>query len=208
MATVPSYIRTDVGGVIEAVNDTAATVLGRSQRELVGRSLLKLLTPASCAEAEPGADRRHAPQDHRTAARRSAFLAHVSGLLARAFDYERALASAASYALPMLGTWCMVDSLEDSGGVRRLATVSSTGTSQQMNAMRALVPAFRDEQNVIAGVLRGDPSRLLAPMSPDRLDRLAATPEHRALLHEIAPASGIVVPCAHADRCWGRSRFS
>ena len=51
------------------------------------------------------------------------FLAEASRLLADTLDYEATLSTVARLALPHLGSWCIVDIVEEDGELRRLAII-------------------------------------------------------------------------------------
>lgn len=51
------------------------------------------------------------------------FLAAASRLLADTLDYEATLSPVARLALPHLGSWCIVDIVEEAGTIRRLAII-------------------------------------------------------------------------------------
>ena len=53
----------------------------------------------------------------------AAYLAEVSRILADSLDYEATLTAVASLALPHLGSWCIVDVVEEDGSMRRVAVV-------------------------------------------------------------------------------------
>lgn len=83
-------------------------------------------------------------------------LAQASALLSSSFDQEMTLRSVAQLVVPTLGDWCLIDVLTPSGSVRRVAAASaSTEEMRLQRALLALPPHLDDEEDPIAGVLRG-----------------------------------------------------
>src|SRR5687768_3719079 len=60
-----------------------------------------------------------------------AFLAETSRLLASSLDLESRLATAANVALTHFGAWCMVDVVEASGEIRRVAVIHPDAAKQR-----------------------------------------------------------------------------
>ncbi len=62
-------------------------------------------------------------------ARRLAFLAEASTLLASSLDSETTLGSVAQFAVPFLADWCFVYVMEDDGSVRRLSVAHASSAN-------------------------------------------------------------------------------
>ena len=79
------------------------------QREVAEQMLLGALREQGLAE------------DAEAARRRAAFLAEAGRLLAQSVDQASTLLALTKLALPRLDAWCIVDVLEEGGGIHRLA---------------------------------------------------------------------------------------
>ena len=81
------------------------------QREVTERLLLSALREQESADAADAAQRR------------ASFLALESRRLAESLDEEETLAAMERMALPYVGDWCIVDTLDDNGVMHRLAVI-------------------------------------------------------------------------------------
>lgn len=99
------------------------------------------------------------------AARRSAFLAHASEVLASSPDYETTLAAVANLAVPQIADLCVVDILEDNGRFKSLAVAHvDPGKAQLVRELRRMYPL--------------DPA---APYGPPRVLRTGRSVVHEGL---------------------------
>src|SRR6266487_1450264 len=82
-------------------------------------------SPAVEPELEPAAPAgRVRPRlERRRPERRALFLAEISRKLAESLDYEQTLSRVARLAMPELGAWCIVDLLDETGGIQRLEVI-------------------------------------------------------------------------------------
>jgi PAS domain S-box-containing protein len=81
-------------------------------------------------------------EGERVASRRLEFLAEASKLLGSTLDYETALERLSVFVVPYLGDWCLVDMVDPSGRLRRLA-VTHAGPDRPAEARvfhQALLP--------------------------------------------------------------------
>jgi hypothetical protein len=75
------------------------------------------------------------------AARRAAFLAHASEVLASSPDYETTLAAVANLAVPQIADLCVVDIMEDNGRFKALAVAHvDPGKAQLVRELRRMYP--------------------------------------------------------------------
>lgn len=75
------------------------------------------------------------------AARRAAFLAHASEVLASSPDYQTTLAAVANLAVPQIADLCVVDVLEDNGRFKALAIAHvDPGKAQLFRELRRMYP--------------------------------------------------------------------
>ena len=97
--------------VLETEEPGGASVTRARQTEIAERLLLSALREQMLAEE---ADASH---------RRATFLAAASVRIGASLDRETTYATIAGLALPRQDSWCVVDIIEDSGSLRRLAIV-------------------------------------------------------------------------------------
>lgn len=110
------------------------------------------------------------------AARRAAFLLHVSEVLASSRDYETTLAAVANLAVPQVADLCVVDMLEDNGRFKSLAVAHVDPVKAQLvRELRRIYPL--------------DPA---APYGPPRVLRTGRSVVHAGL--DDGTSSGMVDP--------------
>ena len=90
------------------------------QRDIAEQMLLGALRERGLAE------------DAEAARRRATFLAEAGRLLAQSVDQASTLLELTKLALPTLDAWCIVDILEEGGGIHRLAIYHPDSTKQEL----------------------------------------------------------------------------
>jgi GAF domain-containing protein len=133
------------------------------------------------------------------------FLEDVSRQLAHSF-LQSTLATAAELALPMLGTWCMVDVVESNHSIRRLSIIHPDADRQ--DRARAHYEAHPHEANEPIGAARlliaG--SETIVVLSEDALETHA--PRGKAeLLRDLGAKSLIIVGMRIGERTLGAITF-
>jgi hypothetical protein len=89
------------------------------------------------------------------AARRAAFLAHASEVLASSPDYETTLGAVANLAVPQIADLCVVDVLDESGRFKALAVAHvDPGKAQLVRELRRMYPLDPDAPHGPPRVLR------------------------------------------------------
>jgi len=141
-------------------------------------------------------------------ARRSPFLflADTSRVLSDSLDFESTLATAAGLALPHFGTWCIVDVIEPSGAIRRVAVIHPDAAKQAV--AREYYDAHPPGKNDPIGaprVIRTLESEFVVVAAADAL----ALPDeaHRNLLRELGAESFLMVPMRARGRTLGAITF-
>ncbi|HEX8430108.1 MAG TPA: GAF domain-containing sensor histidine kinase, partial [Longimicrobium sp.] len=154
--------------------------------------------PAASAETSvPGPS----PSAPRT---RFAFLAESSICLADSPDLDAALTTAASLALPFLGSWCMVDVIEGDDGIRRVAIIHPDPEKQLLarSFYAAHPPRPGDPLGAARVIGAREPELVLAD---DFMAGIVA--EHRALLETLGASSCLTVPMMARGRVLGAITF-
>jgi excisionase family DNA binding protein/PAS domain S-box-containing protein len=123
------------------------------------------------------------------------FLTAASAVLSSSLSTQATLENLARLAVPTLGDWCVVDMLEDDGGIRPVA-IAHTDPSKTATAWEMLrrYPVDPDAPYGTGYVLRsGEPE--LVPLVPDELLRGVAHDEaHFELLRALGLYSTVCVP--------------
>ena len=128
---------------------------------------------------------------------RARFLAEGSRLLA-SLDCDAALAAVAQLAVPFLADWCVVDLLEESGAIRRVAVVHGDPAKEPMVRAIEGYPGvlFPQEGTLFEGVL-----------AVDRQQPAVSAPEAQKALSELGMKSYLAVPLAAAGTTLGALVF-
>lgn len=130
------------------------------------------------------------------------FLAEVSLCLASSLDYEVTLERVAQLAVPRLGDWCVVDTLEDDGRMRRVAAVH-VEPDRETHAREILHQYPPDPNNhPVSRVLRTGRSECGA-ISDSLLAALANNDRHLHHLRELNPRSYVITPLVTRGRILG-----
>ena len=139
------------------------------------------------------------------AERHKALLARAGSVLAASLEYEEMLESIVELAVPELADWCVLDMLSEEGRLERVRFRAADARRERLlGEMLALHPHDTSpEEHPVGGVLRSGEPRLLREITPELLDRVAESAEHRRILAELAPESSMIVPLVARDRVVG-----
>jgi len=132
------------------------------------------------------------------------FLAEASSLLAESIDYEERLARVAQIAVPMMADWCVIDVLEESGQLRRVA-VAAVDQAKAMLAheIQQRYPFNPEASHGAPNVLRTRRPELCTEVTNDLLMASAHDPQHLELLRAAGLTSFISVPLEARGRILG-----
>lgn len=135
-------------------------------------------------------------------------LARSSALLTASLDYETTLVRVARTAVPDLADVCIVDLLEADGRIRRVAVAHADPAQEPLaRALQRRWPPRPDGPNSVARVLRTGTSELTPEVDDARLQAIAQTPEHLAVLRALEPRSAMNVPLLARGRILGALTF-
>jgi PAS domain S-box-containing protein len=138
---------------------------------------------------------------------RAAFLAEAGSVLASSLDYETTLGNVAQLAVMNLADWCVVEEVEATGVIRRVAIA-------HINPERIVVveefqrrfPQTQDE-SVVRRVVDSGESIMVPRIDPEQLERSARGAEHLQLMRDLAPLSFMCVPLIAHSRTLGAISF-
>jgi signal transduction histidine kinase/DNA-binding response OmpR family regulator len=131
-------------------------------------------------------------------------LAAASSVLAESIEYEERLAHVAQLAVPVLADWCVIDVMEESGQLRRVAVAAVD------HAKAALAHEIQRRYPFDPAALHGEPNvlrtrrpELCAEITDELLMASAHDPQHLGLLRALSLTSSISVPLEARGRTLG-----
>ena len=123
------------------------------------------------------------------------FLAEASRLLADTLDYEATLSTVARLALPHLGSWCIVDIVEEDGGIRRLAIIHPEADKAEMvNELKAGWPPDRKDPLGVPAVALTRRSEVVPEVTDAWIRQVARNDRNLELLRGLGIGSLMSVP--------------
>lgn len=136
---------------------------------------------------------------------RLALLAEVSGALASTLDPQAVYSNLASVLVPRVGEWCVLDALDDDGGLRETAVVHIDPS--RVPAVRAL----RERRQQAGGdgiwsvrrAMRTGRSERVEDITDADLVAASLDDDHLSLLRSLAPRSALVAPLVARGRVLG-----
>ncbi|CAN5847108.1 hypothetical protein BH23GEM9_BH23GEM9_04510 [soil metagenome] len=139
---------------------------------------------------------------------RWAFLAAASRSLADSLDYEETLGTVAELALPLLGSWSIVDLTEPDGSISRLAIVHpDSGKQEVARLLREGWPPQRDDPVGAPAVARTGRTELIEEVTDELVERVARSDVNRRNLLELGITSILTVPMRARGRILGAITF-
>ncbi len=142
------------------------------------------------------------------AAETQQFLSDASTLLTASLDYELILQSLARLCVPRFADYCLVDTLNDDGTIRRLAVAHEDPAREQAwRAQQQRFPLRPGARSAIARILREGKATLFDDISDEKL---AAEYEDRELiagLKSLGLTSGMILPLVARGRTLGAMTF-
>ncbi|HEV2147018.1 MAG TPA: ATP-binding protein [Longimicrobiaceae bacterium] len=160
-------------------------------------------------QARPGS--RPHPEDtdrQDTSRAQRTFLAEASRCLADSLDYETTLETVAGLALPLLGSWSIVDLVSPDGSVRRLSIVHADPAQQAIaRELKEGWPPLRDDPMGVPVVARTRRAEVVPEITEAFLVSVARTEENLARLRALGMSSLITVPMSARGRVLGAITF-
>lgn len=149
------------------------------------------------------------PAPHRRPERRERFLARATATLSESLEYETTLRRAARLAVPDLADWCVVDSVEPGGRIRRIA-VAHADADQREHAWRLSRrhPSRPDSELGPPAVIRSGRSTLLERVADHDLRAFAHDHHHLEALRALGLRSVMIVPLRTRGRTHGALTFA
>ncbi|MFP2907204.1 ATP-binding protein [Pyxidicoccus sp. 3LFB2] len=140
---------------------------------------------------------------------RLAFMSEASRLLSESLDYEATLSRATELAVPTLGDWCMLDILEEGGGIKRVkVSCAHRSLDAQVRDTVRFPPAVTGHPgHAPSRALREGRAILVEDADDGYKQKVAFSPEHLAHMRAIGFQSMMSVPLVARGRTLGVITF-
>lgn len=136
---------------------------------------------------------------------RERFLSEGARVLASSIDYEETLRATADLAVPTFADICLIDVVQEDGELRRIASTSADPViDRQARRLEAYVPKPGSRHPIFEAMRTGRP---MVVANAEATEASAQSPEHLAILREIAPRFIMLVPLIARGRALGAIQF-
>jgi PAS domain S-box-containing protein len=153
-------------------------------------------------------EQRRQSEASEAARRQSAFIAHVAETLSRSLDYEKTLTAVARLAVPEIADWCVVDIVDESGEIRRLAvTHVDPAKVEYARELRARFPAEQTAAGGVHEAVRTGRPVLVPSISPELLKQRIPDDERRRIVEALGLKSYMSVPIVSPGGVLGALTF-
>jgi PAS domain S-box-containing protein len=143
-------------------------------------------------------------EQQQASARRLAFLADASELLAQSLDPEDALSRLAQLAVGTIADWCGIELVDDDGSLRNVAVAHADPERVQLAAeLRRRYPVDESSDAGVPQVIRTGKSELYPEVTDEMLVAGAQDDEHLRLTRELGLVSAMIVPLQARGRTLG-----
>lgn len=130
-------------------------------------------------------------------------LSDASAVLSTTLDYQITVARVVSLLVPNLADGCLIDVLDETGRIRRIATVHRDPEKQAiLQEIHERFP-YRDEGWGISGVIRSGQPEINEKVDPGWFNQMLEDPDHRRLLQALTITSSVTVPLIADERRMG-----
>ena len=149
-------------------------------------------------------ERRAMLQAEREARLRADFLARAGAMLESSLDFEETLANVANIAIPEIADWCAVSILDESGGMREVATAHVDPAQREVaRELSQRFPPDPDSPTGTLAVARSGETFFLRELTDEMLVAGIADPDRLALVRRLALRSVIIAPMTAGGRTSG-----
>lgn len=132
----------------------------------------------------------------------------MSQRLIESLNYEETLATVARLAMPELGAWCIVDLLDEEGGVRRLAVYHPSPALQAVaRELEVRYPPLSDDILGAPRIVRTQQPELVPEVSEDLIESASFDKHHLGILRTLGFCSYMILPLKAGGRLLGAITF-
>lgn len=139
--------------------------------------------------------------------RRLEFLVGAGAALAESLDFENTLRNVARLAIGVLADWCVVDILDESGHVNRIAAGHADPAKEELARELLRFPPDRSRREGVPKVLRSGRPEIVAETTDAFLREAARDEEHLTIVRELGTTSAMYVPLVAHERVVGAISF-
>jgi PAS domain S-box-containing protein len=131
-------------------------------------------------------------------------LADAGAVLGGSEEYQETLQGLANIVVPELADWCVVDVVEPTTSVMRVAVAHVDPAKRRLaEEIERRYPPDPDLPGGIHAVIRGGVPAFVPEVTTDMLDQAARDPEHRALLERVGIGSAAILPLVAREEVLG-----
>jgi PAS domain S-box-containing protein len=148
--------------------------------------------------------RRHAELAQRRGEESQNFLLEAGRVLAGSIDYETTIRNISELLMPRLADWCVIDLLNEEGGIDRVAVVhADPGKARIAEEYQRLYPPNPEAAEGVAKVIRTGQPEVIPELPDSLLQAVAVDEKHLGILRELGFRSALLVPLVAHDRVLG-----
>ncbi|HKR99334.1 MAG TPA: PAS domain S-box protein, partial [Candidatus Dormibacteraeota bacterium] len=135
---------------------------------------------------------------------RASFLTETHALLGSSLDYGEILNNLARLVVPNLADWCAIDMLRPDGELERLACAHVDPDKERLALeLEQRFPLHSTPDRGQLRAVRNRQAELIPELTPEVVDPVAQSDEHKRLLESLGLRSVMVVPLVARDRALG-----
>jgi serine phosphatase RsbU (regulator of sigma subunit)/anti-sigma regulatory factor (Ser/Thr protein kinase) len=144
----------------------------------------------------------------REAEQRQRFLAESTDILSASLDHHETLRRISRLVVPRLADWCVVDMLDDAGGLERVAVAHVDLQKERLGweLSERYEPKPEDSEGVMKAIRSGEPA-IYEEISEETLRAFAEDERHVEILQDIGVKSSMIVPLTIRGRTLGALTF-
>src|SRR5262249_36969256 len=143
-------------------------------------------------------------QAEREARIRADFLARAGAILDSSLDFEETLSNVANLAIPEIADWCVVSILDESGGMREVATAHVDPAQREVaRELSERYPPDPDAPTGTLAVARRGETAFVREITDEMLVAGLQDPDHLALVRKLGLRSVVIAPMAAGGRTSG-----
>jgi PAS domain S-box-containing protein len=134
-------------------------------------------------------------------------LTDAAAALAPSLDYDQTLATVAHLVVQDFADWCMVETIDQDGAIRRLKVAARDPSKADLCASMERMPIDRDSPYLLRGAFETKQSFLIRHVTSQQLESFTQGPEHLQSLRAMSPVSLMGVPLLRQGRLLGALAF-
>lgn len=123
------------------------------------------------------------------------FMVESAKILSLHLDFKHRLIEKAKLTVPNLADWCIIDVLDESGALERVAVINEDPTLiEKLERFERTYPRDEDRPNSVRSIIRTQVPLLIQAVTDDDMQSVARSPDHLVHMKELNIRSIMVVP--------------